>query len=147
VRIAGHGIALDLPRGWEGRIVRLAGGPPTLHAANFPLPVEDSDFATGAVAQMPADGVLVVLTEYERDLARTALFAHEGIPRPLPADAVRSESLLRRLPGQAGVQRFFTHAGRAFCLYVVVGALPSRPELVGRANAILGTVAIERGSA
>jgi hypothetical protein len=92
---------------------------------------------------MPSDGVLVVVTEYEPELAGTALFARQGIPHPLEPDSVRSESLLRRLPGQAGVQRFFTHAGRAFCLYVVVGALPNRSRLVARANAVLRTVAID----
>jgi hypothetical protein len=143
VRIAGHGLGLELPRGWEGRIVRRGGGPPTLHAANFALPVEDSDFASGAVARMPANGVLVVVTEYERDLAGTGLFAREGMPHPLSGDALRSETLLRRLPGQAGLQRFFTHAGRAFCLYVVVGSLASRRTLVREANGLLGTVAID----
>ena len=134
---------MELPRSWEGRIVRHAHAPATLHAANFPLPAEDSDFATGAVAHMPSDGVLVVLTEYDRDLAGTALFAQRGLPRSLPAHAARPETLLRRLPGQAGVQRFFTHAGRAFCLYVVVGSLPSRPQLVAKANALLRSVSIE----
>jgi len=143
VRVAGHGIGVDVPRGWEGRITRHPDAPATLHAASFPLPAGDSDFATGAVAHMPDDGVLVVVTEYERELAGTALFAEQGLPQRLEPEAIRSESLLRRLPGQAGVQRFFTHAGRAFCLYVVVGSSPSRRELVARANAVLRSVAID----
>ena len=143
MRLAAHGVAMELPRSWEGRIVRHAHAPATLHAANFPLPADDGDFATKAVADMPPDGVLVVLTEYEPDLAGTELFAERGIPASLAADAAHPGALLRRLPGQAGVQRFFTHAGRAFCLYVVVGSLPSRPQLVAKANALLRSVSIE----
>ena len=143
MRLAAHGIRVELPQSWEGRIVRRGEAPATLHAANFALPAEDSDFGTSAVANMPADGVLVVLTEYESDLAGSALFAARGLPAPLPGDAARPETLVRRLPGQAGVQRFFTHAGRAFCLYVVVGSVESRAKLVGHANALLRNVAIE----
>jgi hypothetical protein len=143
VRLAAHGLAVELPPSWEGRIVRSGGGLPTLHAASFALPAEDSDFGTKASAEMPSDGVLVVVTEYERELAETALFARRGLPVPLPVDAARPEALLRRVPGQAGVQRFFTAAHRAFCLYVVVGSAPSRARLLGRANGVLHTVEIE----
>jgi hypothetical protein len=143
VRLAAHGLALDVPRGWEGRIFR-HGGLPTMHAANFPLPAEDGDFGTRAVESLGPDGVLVVLTEYEPDAAGQALFAREGLPLPLAPDAAHPATLLRRLPGQAGLQRFFSLAGRPFCLYVVVGSQPSRGALVGRAESLLRSLVVER---
>jgi hypothetical protein len=38
------------------------------------------------------------------------------------------------------VQRFFTTAGRGFCLYSVIGAFANRVTLTGRANGILGSI-------
>ena len=54
MRVAAHGIALDLPRRWEAHLYRLPGGDPLLHEASFPLPATDGDFGSGATAQMPA---------------------------------------------------------------------------------------------
>jgi hypothetical protein len=45
--------------------------------------------------------------------------------------------LLRRLPGQAGLQRFFSERERAFCLYVVIGAHARRDALVRMASRAL----------
>src|SRR6185437_3199512 len=75
VRLAAHGIALELPTGWDGRIWTRAGGGPVLHAANVALPVTDGDFATRATGMLPADGVVVVLVDYGPDEAGTPLFA------------------------------------------------------------------------
>src|SRR5437867_2391132 len=36
--VSAHGISVDLPHGWEGRIFRRRHGDPTLHAATFALP-------------------------------------------------------------------------------------------------------------
>jgi len=47
--VAGLGIAVDLPPGWNARILIGAEGRAVLHAANFPLPSTDGD--TGEVAQ------------------------------------------------------------------------------------------------
>ena len=49
----------------------------------------------------------------------------------------------RAIRGQAGVQRFFHDQGRAFCLYVVIGAFARRRELVHRVNEVLATLTIE----
>jgi hypothetical protein len=142
MRLAGYGIDAELPAGWDGRIYRRPEGDPTLHAANFPLPVEDGDFASGALGAMGSNGVLVVLTEYSRDLAGTGLFAPIGLPRPLrPADPSPG-ALQRTRAGLSGVQRFFTLEGRAFCLYVVVGSMPSVESLVAQANQVLHSFVI-----
>ena len=50
--------------------------------------------------------------------------------------------LQRLLEGQGGVQRFFTVAGRAFCLYVVFGSFARRVRTIPVVNSILDTLTI-----
>ena len=139
----GHGIRVDLPEGWEGRIFRRPEGDPTLHAANFALPPDDGDFGTGATSAMADDGVFIALTEYDPALAGQGLFARRGAPASLRARDPHPRGLLRTRPGQSGVQRFFSQAGRAFCLYVVVGTRPTPSTLVAQANRVLKSLQIE----
>ena len=63
----------------------------------------------------------MTLVEYEPALAGTGLFAPEGLPEALTAADFSPATLLRRMPGQVGAQRFFSSNGRAFCLYVGAG--------------------------
>ncbi len=143
-RLQARKLAVDLPPKWEGRIFRDVGGEPTLHAANFPLPAQDGDYGAKATGSMGPNGAFFALTEFDPALADTALFHRWGMPRKLhPAD-FDPRALMRTLPGQAGIQRFFHARGRAFCLYVVVGHRPSRIRLVRRVNDVLRTVEIER---
>jgi hypothetical protein len=46
------------------------------------------------------------------------------------------------MPGQSGLQRFFTHNGRAFCLYVVLGSHVDRADILPNVNAVLETLEI-----
>ena len=55
------------------------------------------------------------------------------------ADDFNPNVLQRAIRGQAGVQRFFQEAGRAFCLYVVLGSLANRDRLVPAVNRVLAT--------
>jgi hypothetical protein len=142
MELTGYGIRVDLPRGWEGRIYKRPEGDPTLHAGNFPLPVEDGDFGSRALAAMGSGGAFLVATEYDPALAGHGLFAEEA-PAPLPADTDLDPMALQRTRrGQFGVQRFMTIGGRAFCVYVVVGMVPNPSELLGRANEVLQTLSI-----
>jgi len=141
--LSGYGITVDLPPGWEGLIYQRDQGDPTLHAGNFVLPQGDSDFATLAIAAMPASGVLLVLTQYELSNAGTGLFAHAGLPAPVPERALRRRAFTRLQPLRLGVQRFCTVSGRPFCLYVVVGTDPDPGSLLGQANAVLSTVDVK----
>jgi hypothetical protein len=145
VTLDAHGVSLALPAGWDGRIGRRPGGYAVAHAASFPLPAEDGDFATAAAARLPAGGVVVVLVEYEPALAGIGLFAPVGPPARLAARDFSAATLLRRLPGQAGLQRFFSHAGRAFCLYVVVGSPAPDPALAARASDVLAGLGLASG--
>ena len=152
MKVRGHGLAVEGRPGWEVRIRRRpadgrepgARPRPVLHAATVPLPEERGDFGSSVTPTLLAEDVFVSLFEYEPEAAQTPLFARQGRPRLTAAD-FRSEQLQRTIPGQSGVQVFFTEQGRAFCLYVVLGSHARRAELVQRANAVIETLDIEAG--
>ena len=150
------GLKVDLPTGWDARIYRRremdaavthAQGEPTthaiLHAANFALPAERGDFGSGAVELMRSDNVLITLVEYHSDSTRSPMFASQDIPRPLRADDFDPTMLQRRVPGQAGLQRFFSSGGRAYALYVVLGSYADRRRLVRVVNDVLVSIELE----
>jgi hypothetical protein len=142
VELSAYGITVDLPPGWEGRIYKRPEGDPTLHAANFPLPVEDGDFGSRALAAMGSGGAFLVVTEYERTLGGRGLFSPKA-PALLPATSeLNTWALLRVRRGQYGIQRFMTIGGRPFCVYVVVGTVPSPSGLLAEVNAVLRTLSI-----
>jgi hypothetical protein len=141
VRLARHGLEVRVPPGWEGKVFRLPGTGATLHAANFALPAHDGSFGATAVSEMADDGVFVAVVEFSARLAGRGLFAHQGFAG-LRAREASPRSMQRLVPGRAGVQRFFTAGGRAFCLYAVVGSRPSREVLIGRANDLLRSVRV-----
>jgi hypothetical protein len=119
--VAAHGITVTVPARWEVRIFRRGGGGATVHLANFALPPTDGEFGTRATQAMPSDGLFLTLTEYLPDAHLTAgrgLYASTP-PRLLQPDDFDTRALLHIRPGQTGLQRFFSEAGRAFCLYVV----------------------------
>lgn len=144
MKLRGHGLEIDLPPGWEGKIYRREKGHSALHAGTFPLPVGDGDFGSGAVAAMPPDGVFVALLEYDPALAGVGLFAAPGRPGKMRSSDASPKAMHRGLRGKAGIQRFFTEGDRAFCLYVVMGQTSGGRQKLDHANSILRTLAIER---
>jgi hypothetical protein len=123
VIVEAHGLRLELPRGWSGRAFRRSEHIATLHAADFLLPGEDGEFGDHATAIMPAIGSFLALTEYEPGSGLkpdVGLFASRGIELPLDPADFSLRGLAHPRHGQAGMQHFFTSAGRPFCLYVVV---------------------------
>jgi hypothetical protein len=153
VRLAAHGIELDLPRGWDGRIYRRPSGDPTLHAANFALPASDGDFGSGATGRMPHGGAFLALKEYRPGLRLVpgqGLFAASAPALPLDPRRFHPRALQVGRPEQAGLQRFFTVGGRPFCLYAVirtpvepVRAAPAH-QAVGELNRILASLTIHQ---
>lgn len=142
MRLRGHGIEIDLPEGWEGRIYRRQEGFPILQAANFPLPARDGDFGGLAVTGMATNDIFAVLAEYSPELASTGLFERQKLPLPLDAADASPRVLQRRLPKRSAIQKFFTERGRPFTLYVVVGAASDVTGLVDWANHVLATLSI-----
>ncbi|WP_436792524.1 hypothetical protein [Actinospongicola halichondriae] len=162
MQIEGHGIAVELPDGWEGSIDRRpeeaqasasgtseaagAGAQvdaehPITHLANFPLPTNRGDYGSGAVETMSSTDVLVCLLEHGSEDVGTALFASEGIPRLTPAQ-FSPAAMQRTVEGLSGTQAFFTENGRAFCLYAVLGSHRDRRTLVPVINDLLDTLHI-----
>jgi hypothetical protein len=162
--LRGHGLSVDLPPGWDGRITRrpVDPMPPVVrtfsaasgrdmaesthtvaHLANFPLPEHRGDFGSGAVEIMGPGDVLVVLVEYHPDSTKTALFAADGMPRRLDPAAFSPYGLQHALPGQGGAQWFFQEAGRAWCLYVVLGDIGARSTLIAIVERMLAAVRVD----
>jgi hypothetical protein len=142
MRIRGYGIEIDLPTGWEGMVYRRPQAYPILHAGDFPLPPNDGDFGLEAITTMRPDGAFVVLAEYDPAVGGRGLFWRADTPWPLRESSPRPRSMQRPRTGRAGVQRFFTANGRAFCLYLVVGTASGTSGPVRRANSVLATVKI-----
>jgi hypothetical protein len=155
MRMKSHGIDVDVPQGWDGEIYRRSAGiqalgkdaevrtTPVLHLSNFPLPAERGDYGSGAVELMKADNVLIVLFEFAPQSARSALFSRPGIPT-VTAEDFAPNQMQRPLPGQSGVQYFFNDRGRAFCLYVALGAHARRRELVPEINQVLASMILDQ---
>ncbi len=148
--IAAHGIAVAPPRGWDVRIYRRPAEPPetthaVAHAATFPLPSARGDYGDGAVQVMAPDDVFVALVEFGPAAAGSALFASDGFPPPLAGADFSRTALQVGLAGQAGLQRFFSARGRAWCLYVVIGSWDRRGVLAGRANELIAGIEMAAG--
>ena len=154
MKLAAHGIELDLPKGWDGRIYRIDGSAPILHAASFSLPARDGDFGSGATGRMPAGATFIAVKEYEagpRLLPGEGLFASRSLPLPLAPARFHPRALQVGRLGQAGFQHFFTSSERPFCLYAVIKLHPPGAELATAAanqvsglNRILSTLTIGR---
>ncbi len=153
-------LGVSLPAGWDGRIsirrdgatdklvsatgtgVFAARSYPVVHLANFGLPEDRGDFGSGAVELMGDHDIFIVLFEHEPASAQTALFRADGMPRTVDRREFDPSNLRRGIAGQSGYQAFFHEQGRAFCLYVVLGAHARRARLVPILNRVLGTVTI-----
>jgi hypothetical protein len=118
-----HGLRVQLPRGWSGRVFRRPAGGATLHAGDFQLPLDDGEFGDRSTAVMPARATFLALTEYLPGAGLEAgrgLFAGRRIPAMLDPTRLSPTGLAHPRRGQAGLQHFFTAGGRPLCLYVVV---------------------------
>jgi hypothetical protein len=141
-RLAAHGVAIAVPHGWEGRIIRRAAintierPRAVVHIASFPMPEERGDFGVGVTELMRSGDVFVTLFEYGPESLGQPLFAAQGVPRLTP-DLFTSRRLQRTLPGQVGCQLFFTAKRRAFCLYVVVAGRAHLNKLIPQVNKML----------
>ena len=166
MKLTAHGIGARLPAGWEGSIaahrqelpdqaaIAAAGEQgqqrrpvlPVAHFATFALPATRGDFGSNVVDVMRPVDAFVSLVEYGPQEAGSALFSARGLPRRLDPRRFSSKQLQRTIAGQAGLQLFFSHAGRAFCLYVVLGDAGDAHRLVRRVEQVLATIEIEEAA-
>ena len=143
-----HGLSIEVPTGWEARITLATDGPaggtrnPVVHAASTPLPEVRGDFGGGVVERLPISGVFIALIEYDREAAATPLFDTAGLPRALTGSQFQTHTLQRGVAGQSGAQWFCHVAGRAFCLYVVLGTHRDRFRLATVASRVVQTIEV-----
>jgi hypothetical protein len=170
MRRTGYGISLDVPSGWASAILRrpvdlperpagrLAEGAdvdprspgtgpvertlPVVHVCTRPLPSTVGDFGGGVVEALAPDDVFVALLEYGSDLAGTGLFERRGLPRLAPSQFAENR-MPRDVVGRSASQHFFSHGGRAFCLFTVLGSHSRRMATVPRAAAVVRTLTVE----
>ena len=140
-QLAAYGIGIQVPNGWEGRILRrsavdAAGPRAVVHIASFPMPEERGDFGVGVTELMSSGDAFVTLFEYGPELLGTPLFAAQGVPR-LTVDLFTARRLQRTRPGQVGCQLFFTANQRPFCLYVVVSGRLHLRSVIPQMNRML----------
>jgi hypothetical protein len=150
LRTSGHGLSIEVPRGWEARIARRDGSAPFLHIASIALRPDSGEFGAAVTARMEADSAFAALVEYRVDSQITpgaGLFASRWRPRLHAVDFGRARLQVVR-PGHLGLQRFFTQSGRPFCLYAVIFPLRKRPaRLAAELSAVLGTLRVDEASA
>ena len=91
---------------------------------------------------MNSGAILVDLFEHGPESVDTPLFARNGVPQ-LTVEEFDPQQMQRTLMGQSGRQIFFNEAGRAFCLYVVLGGHRQRSVLVPLVNEVLASLVIE----
>ena len=145
-----HGLRVDLPRGWSGRVFKRPAGGATLHAGDFQLPLDDGEFGDRSTGAMPAAASFLALTEYQPGAGLEpgrGLFAARRMPTTLDPTAFSVRGLAHPRPGQAGTQHFFTTAGRPFCLYVVLsGPRSERPRQLAVLAHVLRSLRVQPGA-
>ncbi len=112
-----------------------------VHASTVPLRRDEGDFGSGVAERLGPDDLFCGFFEYDAASVGTALFTAQGLPRPRPSDFVVGAQQ-RALPGQSGAQYFFTEAGRAWCLFVVLGGHSRRQSGAVRVGALLKGIQI-----
>ena len=118
--IEAHGLRIELPRGWSGRVFKRPAGGATLHAGDFELPLDDGEFGDQSTAVMPPGATFVALTEYQPGAGLEpgkGLFASRRIPTALDPTSFSARGMAHPRPGQAGTAGVL-HRGRPAVLPV-----------------------------
>ena len=108
----------------------------------MPLPAQRDTFGGVVVETLGANHLFIALVEYGPECVGTKLFSPLGLPRSISARSFSRTRLQRIVPGQSGHQSFFTHNGRAFCLYIVAGSYARVGTMVHQVNRILRSITI-----
>jgi hypothetical protein len=145
--LSAMGLAVTPPSGWEAAIYRRTPPPgmqtfPVLHLATVALSPTRGDYGSGVVEVLGPQDVFVGILEFGPEAAASALFQGLRAVPLLTPDVYRPYQLQRALPGQGGVQRFFTTVGRAFCLYSVIGAIVNRVPATAKVNQVLASLQV-----
>jgi hypothetical protein len=141
-----HGLRIELPAHWSGRLFSRSGAVATLHVGNFTLALSDGEFGDRSTSAMHPGSSFIAVTEYRPGSGLSpghGLFAPRRIPRPLDPAAFSAAGLAHQRPGQVGAQHFFTASGRPFCLYVVLaGTRSTRRAQLAAVDHVLASLRI-----
>ncbi len=156
--LRGHGLRVAVPPRWEGRIFRRSAAPvpgmpvlpgaptgtsfPVIHLATVTLAFDAADYGGGIVERLGPSDAFLALKEFDPTSTQRALFARHDLPHALDATSFDERVLQRRLPRQSGMQRFFSHGGRAFSLYAVIGSHRRRHQLATEITGVLRGIEI-----
>jgi hypothetical protein len=148
VRLAGHGLEIEVHRGWEARLWRPRPDPPAtagpvVRLANFPVPATRDTYAADVADDLRRGDVIVSLVEFDRASANAGLYAARGAPRLL-LEELDPKALQAPGHGRLGVQRFFSVGDRAFSLYVMAREGGSLPDAIRTLNASLRSFRVGR---
>ncbi len=145
MKVAGHGISVEVPEGWEARIRQREGSGAVLHAASFALAASDGDFGAAATGRMRrGDGFLALVEYVDAAMIRPGVGLYKPPRPPAPRwEEFAPMSLQVTRAGQFGWQRFFTEGGRTCALYAVIMPGAERPEkLVRRLAGVVGSLTV-----
>lgn len=146
--VSGFGLSMTVPTGWEAVIYRRPPTPgetthPVAQAATVPIPTQRGDYGGGIVEALGPTDAFVAFLEFGPQAVGSALFPATKSAPLVTADAYRARQLQRAVPGQVGVQRFFSIAGRSFCFYSVIGSLAARIPLCAAANQLISSFRVQ----
>ena len=149
MRLAGHGVAVEVHPGWEARVWRPEVAAPAVpgavvRLANFPLPVTKNTYAAEVADDLRPGDILVSLVELDPALAGRGLYAAQGVPTVRVHD-LDPRALQAAGHGRLGVQRFFSLHGRAFSLYVMAREGPGLEHALRAMNASLRSLTVGVG--
>ena len=117
--IEAHGLAVELPRGWSGRVFAAPGGVATLHAGSFQLALDDGEFGDASTGSMPEVAAFLALTEYAAGdglKPGAGLFAPRRIPLPLDPTSFGNGDWRTVGPARSGPSTSSLHpGGRSAC--------------------------------
>jgi hypothetical protein len=141
------GLSVDLPPGWEGRILVMTSEDgtryPNLHAGNFSLRPEGSTFGQFSIERMDMDKALVVAVEYGPGSVGTPLFSSGRWPPTLSAHDLNPANFPGPRPeGLAANQNFVTVNGRALCIYTVMGLDRGGAPRIEEVNTVLRSLSV-----
>jgi hypothetical protein len=141
VKVAAHGLTMEVHRGWEARMWRPVVEPPAtagpvVRLANFALPATRDTYAAEVAETLQRGEVLVSLVEFDPASANAGLYAPQGAPF-LRIEDLDPMALQISGPGRLGLQRFFSLRNRAFSLYVMAREGPGLPLAFDAVNASL----------
>ena len=140
------GLKVNVPGGWDARIYQTPFAGAVLQASNRKLSDDYSDFGDPSwIASMPPGGIFAAVIEQDPAFAGSGIYA-QGLDLPLRPSDAGENGIPQTTPGVAGLQQFFSAAGRAFALFVVTSTAQGMHGGFESVNGILRSLEISPGN-